>query len=79
MFSWGDKGCEYRPDKCKHEKDDGCEWCCMKCNTDTHWCPICGTVANHKEEPCPEHYPEEPTHDMTTCADHNTCEAHGWG
>jgi hypothetical protein len=49
---WGDKGCAYRPDKCTHEPDDGCEWCCMTCNLDRHWCPGCGTVSDHKESPC---------------------------
>lgn len=51
-MSWGDKGCEYRPDRCEHEPDDGCEWCCMRCNTDTHWCPGCGTVSDHRNTPC---------------------------
>lgn len=49
---WGDKGAAYRPDKCAHEPDDGCEWCCQRCNTDTHWCPGCGTVTDHKETVC---------------------------
>lgn len=53
--SWGDRGCESRPDRCDHPPDDGCEWCCMQCNTDTHFCPVCGTVADHKGTPCPEH------------------------
>lgn len=51
-MSWGDKGEEYRPDKCEHASDDGCMWCCQRCNTDTHLCGGCGTVANHKEDPC---------------------------
>lgn len=51
-MNWGDKGCEYRPDKCNHESDDGCEWCCMTCNLDRHFCPGCGTVSNHKSNPC---------------------------
>lgn len=53
-MQWGDKGCEYRPDKCEHEEDDGCEWCCMRCNYDHHFCPGCGTVTDHKETACPE-------------------------
>lgn len=52
MPQWGDKGCEYRPDRCNHGPYNGCEWCCMECNTDTHWCPGCGTVSNHFEELC---------------------------
>jgi hypothetical protein len=51
-MAWGDKGEEYRPDKCTHDSDDGCEWCCEKCNKDQHLCPKCGTISNHKEEPC---------------------------
>lgn len=51
-MAWGDKGEVYRPDKCKHEPDDGCMWCCRQCNTDTHWCPNCGTVSDHKETTC---------------------------
>jgi hypothetical protein len=51
---WGDKGCEYRPDKCKHESGQGCEWCCIQCNTDTHWCPGCGTVTDHNGLLCIE-------------------------
>lgn len=51
-LQWGDKGCAYRPDKCDHEPDDGCEWCCMQCNLDRHWCPDCGTVSDHKNSPC---------------------------
>lgn len=53
-MTWGDKGCEYNRDKCQHLLDDGCEWCCMHCNTDTHRCPGCGTVADHKNTPCDE-------------------------
>lgn len=49
---WGDKGCEYRPDKCKHKPGDGCEYCCMDCNLDHHWCPACGTVSDHFNGPC---------------------------
>lgn len=52
LIDEGAKGYEHRPERCEHAKDDGCEWCCMKCNTDTHWCPECGAVSNHKEEPC---------------------------
>jgi len=51
-MAWGDKGEEYRPDKCEHEPDDGCMWCCEECNNDRHYCPDCGTISNHKEEPC---------------------------
>lgn len=53
-MTWGDKGEAYRPDLCDHDPDDGCEWCCRQCNVDQHLCPGCGTVANHKEEPCDE-------------------------
>lgn len=49
---WGSKGNEYRPDRCEHGPDDGCMWCCMRCNTDTHRCPGCGTVTDHKETVC---------------------------
>jgi hypothetical protein len=52
MPAWGDKGCEYRPDQCAHARDDGCMWCCMRCNTDRHFCPGCGTVSGHQNEPC---------------------------
>jgi hypothetical protein len=51
-MSWGDKGCVRNLSKCDHADDDGCEWCCMKCNTDSHWCPECGTVSDHKNSPC---------------------------
>lgn len=50
---WSDEiGYQYRPDKCEHPADDGCMWCCMRCNTDTHWCPGCGTVTDHKGTVC---------------------------
>lgn len=49
---WGDKGCERRPDKCDHPADDGCEWCCMRCNVDQHLCPGCGTVVGHNDVAC---------------------------
>lgn len=51
-MAWGDKGEEYRPDKCKHAENDGCEWCCEWCNKDWHWCPNCGTVSDHFNSPC---------------------------
>ncbi len=51
-MSWGDKGCARDLSRCKHEPDDGCEWCCMTCNVDGHRCPNCGTVSDHKETPC---------------------------
>lgn len=57
-MAWGDKGEDYwwsytfRPDKCEHDLNDGCEWCCRKCNYDTHRCPGCGTVTDHKETVC---------------------------
>jgi hypothetical protein len=35
-MEWGDKGCEHRPDKCTHGPDDGCMWCCMRCNLNAH-------------------------------------------
>lgn len=53
-LQWGDKGCEFRPDRCRHDADEGCEWCCMRCNTDQHRCPACGGVTGHKDEPCDE-------------------------
>lgn len=56
-MQWGDKGCvpdKSQPEHLAHAADDGCMWCCMRCNTDTHWCPGCGTVADHKNTPCPE-------------------------
>lgn len=49
---WGDKGCEYRPDRCEHGPDDGCEWCCMTCNLDRHFCGGCGTVVGHTDTTC---------------------------
>lgn len=52
--AWGDKGCEHRPDRCQHAPDEGCMWCCMKCNTDTHLCPGCGTPVGHKDISCRE-------------------------
>lgn len=53
-IQWGDKGAEHRPDRCNHAADDGCMWCCMRCNTDTHWCPDCGTVTDHRGAACEE-------------------------
>ena len=53
-MAWGDKGEEYRPDKCEHASDDGCMWCCETCNYDRHYCPGCGTVADHKNTACPD-------------------------
>jgi hypothetical protein len=52
--TWGDVGCERRLDKCDHAPDDGCMWCCMCCNLDTHRCPGCGTVTDHKNTACDE-------------------------
>lgn len=49
---WGDKGQAYRPDKCDHAADDGCMWCCQRCNQDRHWCPGCGTVTDRKGSVC---------------------------
>lgn len=49
---WGDKGCVYDPTKCTHPANDGCMWCCMRCNTDTHRCPGCGTVTDHQDSEC---------------------------
>lgn len=57
-MTWGDKGCERRPDKCDHAPNDGCEWCCMHCNTDMHRCGGCGTPTDHKETICPDCEPE---------------------
>lgn len=54
LNSWGGKGEVHNPSKCQHEPDDGCEWCCSVCNYDRHLCPGCGTVSNHKCEPCDE-------------------------
>lgn len=51
---WGDKGEVRDLTRCQHDPDDGCEWCCRQCNYDRHWCPGCGTVSNHKNEPCPQ-------------------------
>lgn len=53
-LEWGDKGCVKDLSKCEHPANDGCMWCCMQCNTDTHRCPNCGTVSNHKETMCGE-------------------------
>lgn len=55
FVQWGhEKGCDYRPDKCEHAADDGCMWCCERCNHDEHHCPGCGTISDHKNTPCPE-------------------------
>ncbi len=51
-MGWGDKGEEYRPDKCDHDPDDGCMWCCRACNIDRHLCPGCGTPIGHKDSSC---------------------------
>lgn len=51
---WGDKGQEYRPDRCQHQLGDGCMWCCQQCNLDHHFCPGCGTVTGHRETACPD-------------------------
>lgn len=55
-IQWGDKGAEFRPDKCEHPQtvEYGCEWCCMTCNLDRHMCPGCGTITDHKETCCPD-------------------------
>lgn len=53
-MAWGDKGEEYRPDRCEHPADDGCMWCCSRCNYDRHWCPGCGAVSDHHNTPCDE-------------------------
>lgn len=52
---WGDKGCVRNldhPIHLAHHEDDGCEYCCMQCNTDGHRCPNCGTVSDHFDSPC---------------------------
>lgn len=51
---WGDKGEEYRPDKCYHDPEDGCMWCCRHCNYDRHLCLGCGTVVAHGQIACEE-------------------------
>lgn len=59
---WGDKGEEYAPHKCEHEKGEGCMWCCQRCNYDTHMCGGCGTIVGHNETTCPDckkYYSEE--------------------
>jgi len=54
-MEWGDNAVEqYRPDKCTHGPDDGCMWCCMRCNLNAHFCPGCGTESDHHNTPCPE-------------------------
>ncbi len=50
--TWGDKGCVRDLSKCTHPPGDGCEWCCMTCNTDRHFCRGCGTVVSHLEAVC---------------------------
>jgi hypothetical protein len=50
----GSKGNKYRPEKCTHAPNDGCEWCCERCNYDTHFCPGCGTVVGHLDIACDE-------------------------
>lgn len=51
-MAWGDKGEEYRPDRCEHPEGDGCMWCCRDCNLDRHLCLNCGAITNHQEDPC---------------------------
>ena len=48
----GGKGQAHRPDLCQHAPDDGCLWCCERCNTDTHWCPGCGCIVDHRDGAC---------------------------
>lgn len=48
----GSKGNLYRPDKCAHDKDDGCMWCCATCNADQHICRGCGTPIDHQDAGC---------------------------
>lgn len=49
----GGKGEVHDESKCKHDDpNDGCEWCCNRCNFDTHFCPGCGTVTGHQDEAC---------------------------
>jgi hypothetical protein len=50
----GTKGSLYRPDRCQHAPDDGCEWCCQTCNHDRHLCPGCGTNIGHNDGVCPD-------------------------
>lgn len=51
-MAWGDKGEEFRPDKCEHGPGDGCMWCCRRCNLDRHNCPGCGTLVGHDGKAC---------------------------
>ncbi len=34
-------------EKCKHNPDDGCMWCCEECDTDTHRCGGWGSPVTH--------------------------------
>ena len=35
-------------ESCQYAKtDQGCYWCCVDCNHDTHICPGCGTPLSH--------------------------------
>lgn len=63
-MTWWDKGCDYRPDRCAHAEGDGCEWCCMRCNTDTHFCPGCGTVTDHRQIACTDCGAPQGRHDV---------------
>jgi hypothetical protein len=50
----GMRGDLYRPDRCQHDPDDGCQWCCQTCNYDRHFCGGCGTVTGHDGGACPD-------------------------
>lgn len=53
-MAWGDKGEEFRSDRCIHPSSAGCMWCCPRCNYDRHYCPGCGAVSDHHDTPCDE-------------------------
>ena len=48
----GEPGDTYQPERCHHLKDDGCEYCCHKCNFGQHVCPGCGSSIHHQEDAC---------------------------
>lgn len=39
-------------DFCDHFADQGCMWCCQKCNSNSHNCPGCGDDLEHGQEVC---------------------------
>lgn len=48
----GGHGDVYAPEMCNHDPEDGCMWCCQRCNYDHHWCNGCGTIVGHRDRVC---------------------------